>query len=292
MFDRQLDRLWTTSGGPNAFDTPDGLALDAQGNLYVMDSGNNRVQKFDARGRFITMWGAKGEGEGQFDCTQGLSEGDFSRSICMIAVDRRGDVYVTDRGNARVQKFDSNGEFVAQWGGFGSRPGDFDHPFGITVDRHGNVYVGDVGNGRIQKFDGTGAFLAEWGSRGNAEGQFSADLADLVVDDAGNVYVTDRANGLQKFDSNGAFVARIQLCGYGGAIHPATGIALNSDGNLYVFDMAAFRLCEHHPDGRFITAWSGEGGTFPYVGGIAVAPTGEIYVAELFVGRVSAYRQP
>ena len=69
-----------------------------------------------------------------------------------MAVDAAGNVYVTDRDNHRIQKFDSTGAFLAEWGGFGTTDGQFDTPLGLIVDGAGNVYVSDTNNDRIQKF--------------------------------------------------------------------------------------------------------------------------------------------
>lgn len=125
-----VELVWSITGDPNPFNTPDGLALDPQGNLYVTDSGNHRIQKFDSDGRFITTWGGKGNDDGQFDC----------QDICMVAVDGQGYVYITDNNNARVQKFDSNGKFLAKWGSFGDGDGQFNGPFGLAVDRQSHLY--------------------------------------------------------------------------------------------------------------------------------------------------------
>jgi hypothetical protein len=121
-----VELVWSMTGDANPFNTPDGLALDQQGNLYMMDSGNRRIQKFDSDGHFITTWGSRGSDDGQFDCL-GLP--------CMVAVDGQVNVYVTDSGNHRIQKFDSNGEFLAKWGSFGDGDGQFSRPFGVAVDR-------------------------------------------------------------------------------------------------------------------------------------------------------------
>jgi hypothetical protein len=72
-----VELVWSITGDPNPFDIPDGLAVDQQGNLYVTDSGNHRIQKFDSDGHFITTWGGKGSDDGQFNCL----------NICMVAVD-------------------------------------------------------------------------------------------------------------------------------------------------------------------------------------------------------------
>jgi tripartite motif-containing protein 71 len=84
------------------------------------------------------MWGSEGAGDGQFNSPGG---GD---------VDTSGNVYVADSGNNRVQKFDSNSNFITEWGTKGSNEGQFLQPLGVAVDSVGNVYVVDSGNSRIQ----------------------------------------------------------------------------------------------------------------------------------------------
>jgi sugar lactone lactonase YvrE len=126
------------------FSLPHGDAVDNAGNVYVVDSNNNRIQKFSGTGTFITKWGTRGSGDGQFQDPWG------------VAVDNAGNVYVTDSGNNRIQKFSSTGTFITKWGTRGSGDGQFVNPWGIAVDAAGNVYVADSGNNRIQKFSSTG----------------------------------------------------------------------------------------------------------------------------------------
>jgi DNA-binding beta-propeller fold protein YncE len=283
--ERPVASVWSITGDPSVFDTPDGLAVDQQGYLYVMDSGNNRLQKFDSNGQSVAMWGTKGTGDGQFDC----------QSICMVAVDGQGNVFATDGSNARVEKFDSSGKFLAKWGSFGSGDGQFNSPFGIGVDAQGNIYVGDVGNSRVQKFTGSGKFLAKWGSSGYQDGQFSENLADIAIDAQGNVYVTDRSYGLQKFDSRGRFLARLRSCGDSRPLFSAAGVAVDVQGNIYVSDALNKRICKLDPYGRFLNRWDGSGsaeGPLDTVGGIAVDQLGNVYAAELFANRVRKFHQP
>ncbi len=90
-----------------------------------------------------------------------------------MTVDSSGNVYVADYGNNRIQKFDSNGNFITKWGSQGSGDGQFIQLNDVAVDSSGNVYVADYGNNRIQKFDSNGNFITKWGSHGSGDGQFS-----------------------------------------------------------------------------------------------------------------------
>jgi tripartite motif-containing protein 71 len=90
---RYLGELGAAGKGEGQFHLPWGLAVDALGDIYVADMGNNRIQEWDSRGKFLTAWGSFGAGKGQF------------KSPCGVAVDRSGNIYVADLGNHRIQKF-------------------------------------------------------------------------------------------------------------------------------------------------------------------------------------------
>jgi DNA-binding beta-propeller fold protein YncE len=113
-------------------------------------------------------------------------------------------VYVADNFNHRIQKFDSNGTFVTQWGSFGSADGQFGYPWDIAVDSSGYVYVtymyvADNLNHTIQKFDSNGTFVTKCGSEGTGDGQFTLPQG-IAVDSSGYVYVADYGNSrIQKF---------------------------------------------------------------------------------------------
>jgi DNA-binding beta-propeller fold protein YncE len=153
---------------------PHDIAVDSEGNVYAADTDNDRIQKFDPNGTFITKWGTSGSGNGQFSWPVG------------IAIDNSGNVYVADVGNMRLQKFDPNGTFITQWGTTGSGNGQFSWLSGVAVDNAGNVYVADYGNSRIQKFNPNGAFITKWGTYGSGNGQFIGPWG-VAVDNAGNV---------------------------------------------------------------------------------------------------------
>jgi DNA-binding beta-propeller fold protein YncE len=111
-----------------------------------------------------------------------------------IAADSSNNVYVTDYRYNHVEKFDSNGNYLMQWGSNGSGNGQFSYPYGIAVDSGNNVYVADGGNSRVEEFDSSGNYLTQWGSYGSGNGQFNGPEG-IAVDSTGNaIYVADRGN--------------------------------------------------------------------------------------------------
>ena len=146
--------------------------------VYVVDSGNNRVQAFDYNGNFQFAFGAYGSGNGQFSSPYGIADdGDF--------------LYVTDPGNARVQIFTLLGVYVSEFGSVGSAAGEFDNPMGIAVDER-YIYVVDSNNNRFQIFAKDGAFLYKLGTYGTGLNQF--DHPTDCSDDTYYLYITDAGN--------------------------------------------------------------------------------------------------
>ena len=127
------------------FSGPEGIAIDASDNVYVADTGNHRIQKFNTSGTFVTKWGTNGTGDGQFDTPWGVS------------VDGLGDVYVADTNNNRIQKFSPTGTFISSCGTSGTGNGEFSGPQDVGAGSTGNYYVADTGNDRVQKFGAGGA---------------------------------------------------------------------------------------------------------------------------------------
>ena len=140
---------------------PSGVVVDSSGNVYVTDTSNNRIQKFDSTGNPLMKWGSEGSGDGQFNYPYG------------IAIDNEGNIYVADSNNHRIQKFDSEGNFLMRWGSEGTGDGQFRWFCGIAISGSGDVYVADSENNRIQKFDSEGKFLTKWGTKGTGDGQFT-----------------------------------------------------------------------------------------------------------------------
>jgi DNA-binding beta-propeller fold protein YncE len=164
---------WGVPGtGEGQFNRPVGVETDAAGFIYVVESYNHRLQKFSSTGEFIEMWGwGVATGATAYErCTSGCQEGipgsgdgQFDGPFD-VAIDAAGDVYVSEYGQHRVQKFDSEGNFLLKWGSFGSNDGQFFQPNALTTSVTGDIYVSDYHNHRVQKFDSDGNFLLKCSS--------------------------------------------------------------------------------------------------------------------------------
>jgi tripartite motif-containing protein 71 len=106
-------------------------------------------------------------------------------------VDSSNNVYVADTDNYRVEKFNSNGAYLTQWGTYGSGPGQFQESFGIAVDSGNNIYMTDQGNNRVEKFNSNGAYLTQWGTLGSGKGQFNDPLGIALDSSRNYIYVVD-----------------------------------------------------------------------------------------------------
>lgn len=151
-----------------------GLTDDGAGFLYISQTSTNRIVKFDA-------------GTGAGGNTWILPFGSAPAGLWVAD----GLVYVACSGDHYVRVYGPSG-LVREWGGFGSGPGQFNSPFGITVDGDA-VYVADTFNHRIQKFTRDGVFLTQWGSLGSTAGKFDSPDGVLVAP-TGEIFVADFSN--------------------------------------------------------------------------------------------------
>ncbi len=201
-----------------------------------------------------------------------------------VAMGPDGYVYVADGSANHIQKFTSNGEFIAKWGTKGAGDGELNGPYGIAVDADGYVYVAEANNNRIQKFTSAGMFVARWGSEGTGEGEFNWPHG-VAVDQSGHVYVADTANNrIQKFTSTGVFVAQWGSKGAGeGEFDSPYDVTMDQAGHAYVVDCFNDRIQKFDAQGAFLAAWGSPGsgdGQFSGPAGVAVDQNGFVYVAD------------
>jgi hypothetical protein len=262
VFDRQI---WK-QGAVGTVIGPHDIAVDSVSNIYVLDSGNARIQVFNKDYKFLYQWGTLGSAPGQ-----------FSGSMRGIAVGKNGSVYVADTGNNRIQKFTNTGAFVLTWGSRGSGDGQFNAPQGIAVNNNGDIYIADSNNNRIQKFSGDGEWQTGWGSLGSLDRQFISP-GGLTIDHNGNVYVTDTENHrIQEFTGNGTWLTTWGNYGNAdGQLFRPTGIAIDSANNIYVADTWNYRVQKFGNDG----SWQATIGGFFLPRGIALDSDDNLLVAD------------
>ncbi len=275
-----------------------GIAIDASDNVYIADSGNNRIQKFTSEGTFLAKWGTNG-GDG----TSGTGNGEFNYPHS-IAIDVSGNIYVTDQFNHRVQKLASDGTFLAKWGAnggdgtSGSGNGEFSAPSGITTDSVGNVYVSDSTH-RVQKFDSSGTYLAQWGTGGSGDGQLSGAYFGLETDTNDNVYIADQGNHrVQKFDDTGTYLSQFGVYGYeADNLQSPKDVAIDSSGAVYVADQYANAVKKFSSSGVYQQTFGesidgtylNDPDTLLVATSIASDAQGNYYVAETEANRISKF---
>lgn len=315
------------SGSGGEVDQPSGIAVNpTSGDIYVADYGNNRISEFDSAGNFLRTWGNDvdtGGGGGFEICTVAPScqfgtAGGLGGEMSFpsgIALDGAGNVYITEAGGQRVQKFDSTGNFLAAWGqdvdtgggpGFevctnpascqagtsGGIAGSFNGPRGIDVSPSGQVFVADGFNQRIQEFTTSGTFVRMWGKDVDSGGGTGVEVCTVAINcQAGTP-------GSQ-----------------GGEMNFPSAVATNAAGDIFVTDQSNFRVQEFASSLAFDRAWgddvdsaagngfevckvssscqagapSGGGGAMNGPQGITVGPSGDIFVADTVDNRIQEF---
>jgi len=291
----------TFEKGDGQFSRPGGIAIDEIDNVYVADSNNDRIQKFspktgrscpsgsieiDGSGycfvkKFGTFCSLSGNLAGCNTILGDLGDGQFSTPID-IAIDKSGNIFVTDNNNNRIQRFNSNGDFQIKWGRLGGNGqsgqgnGDLHGPSGIAIDNFGDIIVVEVDNQRVQRFGPTGTFK---GCRGPIENGFNSQSGSSFNTCIQNVaIITNRQlDGIYKFP---------------------VGIDFDPEGNFYVVDTNNHRIQKFDSQGEYILKWgksqgSGQAGSlqgqFLAPNHIAINEAGTIYVTDTLNNRIQVF---
>jgi DNA-binding beta-propeller fold protein YncE len=260
-------------GSSQDYTKPPGGGIAVAGDyVYVADSGNDRIERFDLTGGEAMAWGSHGSGLGQFSYPRGVAANET-------------EVIVSDDDNHRIERFDPNGAFQAAAGAHGTGPGQFGFPYGVALDAAQNVYVADDINHRVVKLSPQLGFLGAWGGFGSKPGQLAFPRA-LASDPAGDTYVANTANDrIEVYDTNGNYLRALGISARGpGQLTGPRGLAIDPAGRLLASDTVGNRI-ETFAAGSasFAGQWTAAGGyaaTFKTPAGIAVDPRGSVYVAD------------
>jgi tripartite motif-containing protein 71 len=279
----------SVGSGNGQMKAPADVAVDTQGNVWVVDKSNNRIEKFDAAGKFVAAYGSAGAGNGQFN------------RPTAIALTAKGELLVTDAGNCRVQRFSSAGAYMSQFGTQGTGNGQFtaNGPEGIAVDASGNIWVSDTSAGRIEKFSSAGAFLLAFGTKGSGSGQLGKP-AGLDIAPTGEIWVADRSNSrVSVFTSGGVFKFSFgSLGGKDGQFVQPSEVEIDNLGNVWVGDLEVNRVQEFDLSGQFKAKFGGTGsgpGKFNLLSsplGIAADREGHLWITDVNNNRIQQWSVP
>ncbi len=275
--------IGTPGNGAGQLATPRNIAIGPDGNLYVADSGNHRIQVFGPDGQFLHAFGEAGTGAGQFNEPWGL------------AVDDQY-IYVADTWNYRIQKFTLDGTFVTAFGSGGnvsdgSNDGNlYFGPRAIALLGDDQLVIADTGNHRLQIVDRTGRFISQVGGEGFEPGQLYEPVG-LAISPDGFIYVAETWNRrVQTFTS--AFSTYLTWpveAWEGNNTGNKPYLALDNQGRLYITDPEGYRVLIFDREGHYLAQFGRFGqdmSSFNIPNGIALDNENHIYVVDSGNGRI------
>jgi trimeric autotransporter adhesin len=296
---------------------PEGISVDSAGNIYIADSGNNRIRKVTSDGRITTV---AGNGVGGYNGDGGKATSAMLHYPVSVAVDSSGNIYIADSINHRIRKVTPGGAITTVAGNGSWGYGGDDGPAAsaqlvvceITVDSQSNLYIADTFHSRIRKVTPDGMITTIIGKETNgspnngrpASSSWLNQPEGLAVDSRGNLYVADTENNrIRKVSADGVVstIAGNGTGGYGGDGSPAfeaqlnhpEGLAIDSQGNICIADTRNNRIRKITLGGVIITVAGtgskgsiGDGGLatsaqLDHPEGLAVDSKGNLYIADI-----------
>jgi hypothetical protein len=243
---------------------------------------------------FVLKWGSTGSGNGQFNLAPadlGLPGG--------IAFDSMDNVYIIDRGNSRIQKFDKNGNYLLQWGTYGTGDNQFMWPAAISIDRNDNVYVSDgpwercyPNLPRVLKFTSQGVFLMKYERTYTPNPLYLPGGIDF--DEAGFIYLVD-SHGIKKFNPDFTLIDSFGTCGYDDTdpyqfSHPSY-VGVNSKSEIFVSIWGDYpeglpgQIRKYGSDFSFVNRWY-----LPWVSGIAIDSEDNVFACSCWLPDMGVYK--
>jgi tripartite motif-containing protein 71 len=247
-------RAANTGSLPGQLSGPRGIAVTAGGNIWVVDAGNSRLQKFSPTGAVLNTISGEGTEPGKL------------KAPTSITVAPDGSIWVADTGNNRIEQWSSSLAFVRAVGKEGTGGGEFKSPAAIEADSSGTIWVGDKGNNRVEQFDEVGSYVGSFGSPGAGTGQFAmASPMGIALDNKGSIWITDPGHYrvqrwlIPRFPAYNSTIGS-QGAGNGQFEDPAD-VGADSSGNLWVLDLSwtASRLQEFNAKGEWIRTAGSQG---------------------------------
>jgi DNA-binding beta-propeller fold protein YncE len=227
---------------------------------------------------YLYGWRLPGEYDGQFGLPRGIS------------TDTYGNVYVIDQLNNRTEVFSGEGEFLGQWGSYGTGNGQFDMPFGICVCNN-RVYVTDRRNNRVQVFALSGEYLEQWDTGEGLPG-VPFQPVSIAVTPSG-YFLVGGVGGIKVYSPQMNYIRTLGSFGTGDEqLQVPFGVACNSSGYIYAADTLNCRIQLISPDGRFVSCFGEKGsgkGEFFFPTGLAIDDQDRIFVADSNNDRVQVF---
>ncbi len=280
---------------------PRDIALDGSGNIWVLDTDNHRVQEFNHEGTFVSMFGfGVLDGKEELEvCTSGCRAGIAGSGNGQLneakgmAIDSKGNIWVSDQANNCVQEFNKEGKFVLKVTTANGKA--FSGPQGLATDSKNDVWIADRPNDRIVELNESGGYVTQFGRGGTGNGEFKEPI-DVAVDPNNNVFVLDTGNSrVQKFNSKLEYVTQFGSFGTGnGQFKEPKGLAVDQAGNVWVADSFNARLEEFTSYGEYLGQYGSTGtggGQFKEPRGIAVNSAGIMWVTDVTNNRVEQFQQ-
>jgi sugar lactone lactonase YvrE len=271
----------TSGSAPGQLNAPKGIAITSGENVWVVDTGNNRLEKFSPEGKLLKNISGPGSEPGKL------------KEPTAITTPPDGSIWVADTGNNRIEEWNSSVAFVRA---VATANGETFTPTAIEADANGGIWVGDraTGKARVLQFDEAGTYISSFGSLGSGSGQFSSQApSGLGVDGKGSIWVADpgRTN-LQHWSIPGFpnYLSSVGSMGFGnGQFANPTDVATDASGNVWALDKNQDRIQEFNEKGEWIRAAGAEGsggGKLLSPAAIATDPHGNPWVLDTGNNRV------
>lgn len=234
---------------PGQLRSPEGISTDPRGNIYVADTGNNRIQKFDANGKLLNFIGGFG-----WDSEQ------FQRPVDICA-ENGLDVYVADYENRRIERYDKDLNWILSIYS-NLRVEDrlrFGFPNSVSLSIHGDLFIVDSDNKRVLKFNSMRQPVQSFGDFDWGEGALS-EPQKIHVSRDDQVFVSDRGDHgrVMVYDYYGNFLSEIGS----DKLKAPDGLYVSSSGYLFVADTDQDQVFVFEATGRFVAAFGASGKKF------------------------------